>query len=165
MRALVLADTHLGAGQADRLLRVLGDRVRTPSVILHAGDITHPSVLESLAEFAPVHAVLGNNDRGVRLPERVEVEIAGCSIALVHDSGPAGGRGPRLHRCFPSADVVVFGHSHLPWNQVDVGADGHVQHHVNPGSALVRRRAPRRTIAWLELLAGEVVSIEHEPVD
>ena len=165
MRALVLADTHLGAGQGERLLRRLGNRLRVPSVILHAGDITHPSVLEALGEFAPVHAVLGNNDRGVRLPERVEVELAGCTVALVHDSGAASGRGPRLHRWFPTADVVVFGHSHLPWDEVHVSADGHVQRHVNPGSPLVRRRAPRCTIAWIELLAGRVVSVEHEPVD
>jgi uncharacterized protein len=164
VRALVLADTHLGPGQADRLLERLGDRLRVPSAILHAGDITDVSVLGALAAFAPVHAVLGNNDHGIVLPERRVVELGGCTVAMVHDSGDASGRAARLRRWFPDADVVVFGHSHLPWHETDVRADGHVQHHVNPGSATQRRRAPRCTVAWLELLAGAVVSVEHDPI-
>jgi predicted phosphodiesterase len=93
------------------------------------------------------------------------VEIAACRVAMVHDSGEATGRAARLRRWFPHADVVVFGHSHLPWNETDIRSeDGHVQHHLNPGSATQRRRAPRCTIAWLELRAGRVLSIEHEAV-
>ena len=165
MRALVLADTHLGTEQGDRLVARLGDRLRIASAILHAGDITDPSVLADLSEHAPVYAVLGNNDRGLVLPERRVVDLGGCTVAMIHDSGDAGGRAARLRRWFPDADVVVFGHSHLPWHETDVrAADGHVQHHLNPGSPTQRRRAPRCTVAWLELLGGRVVSIEHEPV-
>ena len=165
MRALVLSDTHLGAGRAEHLVELLGARLRVASAILHAGDVTDDAVLVALARFAPVHAVLGNNDHGLTLPEQLVVELGGCRVAMVHDSGDAAGRGPRLHRWFPDADVVVFGHSHLPWHATDVrAADGHVQHHLNPGSATQRRRAPRCTVAWLELLAGRVVAIEHDPV-
>lgn len=165
MKALVVSDTHLGAGRGDRLVALLGDRLRFASAILHAGDITDASVLTELERFAPVHAVLGNNDIGLSLPVQRVVELGGCRIGMVHDSGDAAGRGARLRRWFPDADVVVFGHSHLPWNQVEVrDEDGHVQHHLNPGSATQRRRAPRCTIAWLDLLDGDVVSIVHEPV-
>ena len=165
MKALVLADTHLGVGQGDRLTRLLGDRLRIAGAILHAGDITDESILAALAPFAPVHAVLGNNDHGVALPERRVIELGGCRVAMVHDSGDAAGRARRLRRWFPDADVVVFGHSHLPWNEVDVRPeDGHVQHHVNPGSATQRRRAPRCTVAWLELRAGKVESVTHDGV-
>ena len=164
MKALLLADTHLHAGQGQKLTALLGDRLRVAAAILHAGDITDASVLADLSPFAPVHAVLGNNDRGIALPERRVVELAGCQVAMVHDSGVGAGRSARLRRWFPDADVVVFGHSHLPWHETNVREDGHVQHHVNPGSATQRRRATRCTVAWLELLAGRVVSVEHDPV-
>lgn len=165
MKALVVADTHLGAGRGERLVSLLGDRLRVASAILHAGDITDASVLAELERFAPVHAVLGNNDIGLDLPVQRVVELAGCQVAMVHDSGDAAGRTARLRRWFPEADAVVFGHSHLPWHVIDVrDSDGHVQHQLNPGSATQRRRAPRCTIAWLELLDGQVISAEHEPV-
>lgn len=165
MSVLVLSDTHIGPGGADRLLRLLGPRLRDAEAILHAGDITDVEVLALLSRFAPTHAVLGNNDHGVPLPAQRIVELHGVRVGMVHDSGDAVGRGPRLHRWFPDADVVVFGHSHLPWNQVDERPeDGHRQLHLNPGSPTQRRRAPRCTVAWLELAGGEVVAARHEPV-
>ena len=119
-------------------------------------------MLVALEQFAPVRAVLGNNDRGMILPDRLVVELDGCAVAAVHDSGPASGRNARLRRWFPQADVVVFGHSHLPWLQVNVRpADGHVQHHVNPGSAIQRRSAPHRSAAVLELHDGVVADLSH----
>ncbi len=133
---------------------LLGERLTRADAILHAGDITDVAVLGALAAFAPTYAVLGNNDHGVALPERRVVDLDGCQVAMVHDSGQAGGRAARLRRWFPDADAVVFGHSHLPWDEVDVDPVGHVQHHVNPGSATQRRRAPRCTVAWLTIEDG-----------
>ncbi|MEY2426707.1 MAG: uncharacterized protein QOI61_2279 [Actinomycetota bacterium] len=162
MKVLLLSDTHLHEGQAGRLVEKLRGQLETADVIIHAGDVTDVSVLTALEEFAPVRAVLGNNDRGMILPERLVVELDGCEVAAVHDSGPAGGRAARLRRWFPQADVVVFGHSHLPWHEIDVRAgDGHVQHHVNPGSAMQRRAAPRHTAAVLELRDGLVADVSH----
>jgi len=164
-RVLLLADTHLGADQASRLLDALAGRQSAARAILHAGDVTDASVLGVLEQYAPVFAVLGNNDRTMSLPERLDVDIDGCRFAMVHDSGESAGRGPRLRRWFPDADVVVFGHSHMPWWQTDIRpSDGHVQHHVNPGSAMQRRRAPRRTVAWIEITGGAVTSVEHDPL-
>ena len=164
---LVLADTHLGRGAAGRLLDRIGDELARADVVLHAGDITDASVLEALGGRVPsgrVVAVKGNNDHGVDLPERQIVEVAGCSIGLIHDSGAAAGRTTRLRRWFPSCDLVVFGHSHLPWHEVDVAADGHVQHHLNPGSAMVRRRAPACTVAHVVVDAGRVLDVRHVAV-
>lgn len=162
MNVLVLADTHLGEGQGGRLVEKLGSYLETADVILHAGDVTDESVLKALEEFAPVRAVHGNNDRSLILPERLVVELGGCEVAAVHDSGPASGRTSRLRRWFPEADVVVFGHSHIPWHEIDVRpADGHVQHHVNPGSATQRRSAPRHTAAVLQLHDGAVTGVSH----
>lgn len=166
VRALVLADTHLGPGQAQRLIERLPRALTRADAILHAGDVTDLGVLDALSAHAPVHAVLGNNDRGVvlpeRLPERLIVRLGGCEVAMVHDSGPSAGRATRLRRWFPDADVVVFGHSHIPWHQTHVlEQSGHVQHHLNPGSAMQHRQQPRCTVAWLELGDGRVVDVRH----
>ncbi len=162
MNVLVLADSHMGEGQGARLVERLCGHLEAADVIIHAGDVVDASVLIALEAFAPVHAVLGNNDRGMTLPERLVVELDGCQVAAVHDSGPAGGRTGRLRRWFPDADVVVFGHSHLPLHQIDVRpSDGHVQHQVNPGSAMQRRSAPRHTAAVLQLHDGVVDDVSH----
>lgn len=162
---LLVADTHLGPGRAQVLIDRLGSRLAAADVILHAGDITDGSVLDALRAWADVHAVLGNNDRGLGLPERTILDLGGCSVAMVHDSGPSAGRGRRLHEWFPDADVVVFGHSHIPWNVVDVrAADGHVQHQINPGSATQRRKQPHCTAGWLRLTCGRVEEATIEVV-
>ena len=121
-------------------------------------------MLAALADHAPVHAVKGNNDHGIDLPERVGRHGRGMPFAIVHDSGPATGRTARLRRWFPDADVVVFGHSHLPWHETDVRPDGHVQHHVNPGSAMLRRRAPTCTVAHVVVEGGHVETVRHVAV-
>ena len=164
---LAIADTHLRNGQAERLIDRIGSELRTADVVLHAGDITAMSILDALASHVPavsLHAVRGNNDVGLdQLPERLSVEVDGCVVAMVHDSGPAAGRGDRLRSWFPHADVVVFGHSHLPWHECDV-RDDHVQHQVNPGSAMLRRRAPTCSIARIVLAGGAVTAVRHVPV-
>ena len=164
VRVLVLSDTHTTAHRADHLLERLRPELEEAEVILHAGDVTDASVLDALGGFAPVHAVRGNNDHTVRLPERRVVPVGGCDVGMVHDSGPAAGRAARLRAWFPDADVVVFGHSHLPWHVVDVRDDGHTQHHVNPGSPTQRRMAPTCTVAWLELGGGHVLDVRHSDV-
>jgi putative phosphoesterase len=154
--ALVLADTHMQPGTA----RVLPDDVRrvagTVDAILHAGDVVTRHLLDDLAELAPVHAVLGNNDHSLVgvLPETLQVELGGVTVAMIHDSGPAAGRAGRMRRLFPSADVVVYGHSHIPLDET--GTDG--QRLFNPGSCTERRRAPAHTYGLLDLVDGVVRS-------
>ena len=164
MRVVVLADTHLRRSWPNRRLpdRAV-DLLATAEVILHAGDITQAEHLDDLARHAPVHAVLGNNDPelvGV-LPETLELELAGVRLGMIHDSGPARGRERRLHARFPNAEVVVFGHSHIPWNAP--GEAG--QWLFNPGSPTERRRQPHRTVGILELADGRVVDARIEVVD
>lgn len=168
MNVLLLADTHLRRGQARRLVDRLGAELPRADVIVHAGDITDSSVLEELAHFAPVHAVRGNNDLGSDLqllPERLELDLEGCSVAVVHETGQSAGRARRIRSWFPAADVVVFGHSHIPWTERHVTEAGHVQLHVNPGSAMQARRQPHCTAAWLTLDAGTVAGVSHVVVD
>lgn len=159
-RAVVLADTHIGDASAQRLADAVYVHLEAADLILHAGDILVAGVLEELARFAPVLAVLGNNDRTLVdvLPVTVEVQLGGVAVAVVHDSGPSGGRARRMRRRFPTSDVVVFGHSHQPVDQI--GIDG--QRLFNPGSPTQRRRAPTRTIGILEGIDGQLV--HHEIV-
>jgi putative phosphoesterase len=162
---LLVADTHLRRGDASRLIDRIRPELDHADVIVHAGDITDASVLDELARFAPVHAVRGNNDVAVDLvrllPERACIDVDGCCLAIVHDSGPAVGRTARLRRWFPDADVVVFGHSHIPWHERHTRDDGHVQHHVNPGSAMQRRRQPECSAAEITIAGGEIVDVHR----
>ncbi len=154
VQVLVLSDTHLTATTLDRMPEEVWGMADDADVVLHAGDVVDAAVLHALSDRATVHAVLGNNDRGIRLPEVLQVELAGVPVAMVHDSGPRAGRERRLVRRFPQARVVVFGHSHMPLVQDGEGG----QLLVNPGSPTQRRRQPVHTVAVLDLHDGEVVA-------
>lgn len=158
----VLADTHL-RDDLDRLPGAAWSVIRRADVIIHAGDVVTPHLLDALAAVAPVHAVLGNNDHALvgHLPERLEVEVGGVRLGVVHDAGTRAGRERRVHRWFPDADVVVFGHSHEPLDAE--GVDG--QRLLNPGSAVQRRRQPHRTMAVLVLGGGAVLARDLLVVD
>ncbi|HEX6477109.1 MAG TPA: metallophosphoesterase family protein [Acidimicrobiales bacterium] len=153
----VVADTHIRRGGRRRLPPTAYAVLERADVILHAGDVLDDSLLTELRELAPTHAVLGNNDgelAGV-LASSLVLDLAGVSVAMVHDSGPRRGREPRLRRQFPDADLVVFGHSHEP---VDVVGLDH-QRLFNPGSPTERRRQPSHTMGWLTLADGRIA--EH----
>ena len=153
---VVLADTHIRREGKRRLPDTAYAHLERADVVLHAGDILVQDVLEELAGFAPVHAVLGNNDVELvgLLPETRLLDIDGVRVGMVHDSGPSTGRAGRLRRRFPDADVVVFGHSHIPWDEV--GVDGQLL--FNPGSPTERRAQPHHTLGTLDLRDGRVVA-------
>ena len=160
LRVVVLADTHLHSRPlgAETAIRRLPDsawpHLRKADVILHAGDVLDEGILRELSELAPVHAVLGNNDRSLVgiLPVVSLVELGGVRIGMIHDSGAAAGRARRLRRRFPDADVVVFGHSHAPVDEV--GEDGQLL--FNPGSPTQRRAQPVHSIGELRIVGGVV---------
>lgn len=161
MRAVVLADTHLRDGGGRDLPAPAWRELERADVILHAGDVTGTELLAALRKTATVHAVLGNNDHGIVLPETVVVELAGVRVAMIHDSGPRAGREGRLRRRFPDAQLVVFGHSHIPWDAE--GLDG--QRLLNPGSPTQRRGQPHPTLATVDLDRGRIVATALVPVD
>jgi len=129
------------------------ERIRAAEALIHAGDFSAASVLADLRELCPVVlAVHGNvDDAELRreLPEALEVEIAGRTVAVLHDAGPAKGRLARLRARFPEADAVVFGHSHLPLHEEEGGFQI-----FNPGSPTERRRAPRPSLGLLHPTAS-----------
>ena len=158
LRVLVLSDTHIRRGSPRRLPDSVYDELSAADVILHAGDVVDAELLDELGGFAPTHAVLGNNDHGLFgvLPERLVVELGGVRVGMVHDSGPTAGRPGRLRREFPDADVVVYGHSHVPDDRL--GLDG--QRLFNPGSPTERRAQPLHSYGVLVL--GDSRIVEHE---
>jgi putative phosphoesterase len=163
MRVVVLADTHVRDSGSTALPSRAWEELTSADVILHAGDVVETGLLEQLRRLAPVHAVLGNNDGSLAgvLPETLTLDIDGVAVAMIHDSGPRAGREGRLRRRFPASDVVVFGHSHIPWDQT--GLDGQLL--FNPGSATQRRSQTHRTLGILELAKGQVRRHEIVVVD
>jgi putative phosphoesterase len=154
MEVVVLSDSHLTQG-IDGVAPEVLTAVARADVVLHAGDITSRQALAELEAMAETYAVLGNNDRDLSalLPESRLLELGGVRIAMVHDSGTRAGRPRRLHRRFPDADLVVFGHSHVPVDEV--GEDGQLL--FNPGSPTQRRSQPHRTFGRLRLGGGRVL--------
>ena len=142
--AVVMADTHIprrAGALPGELLAHLGGA----DLILHAGDLLAPLLLEELGAYAPVRAVRGNMDPpDARLPETLEFRFGGARVAMIHDSGPKQGRRNRMRRRFPEARVVVFGHSHIPFMEDE---DGLLL--LNPGSPTDKRRQPRHTFGLL----------------
>jgi putative phosphoesterase len=111
---------------------------------VHTGDFTSVGVLTELERHAPVSAVQGNmDDAGLRaaLPMRAEVELEGLRLGIVHDAGPSAGRHERLLEAFPSCDVIVYGHTHMP--EVARAGEAWI---LNPGSPTERRRAADHTM-------------------
>lgn len=154
MRLAVLSDTHMRDGAARVLPVRAWEVVRSADAVLHAGDVVEGGLLEELRAVGPVHAVLGNNDHALRgvLPEILCETFGGVRMAMIHDSGPKAGREGRMHRRFPDADLVVFGHSHVPWDAP--GVEG--QWLLNPGSPTERRGQPHRTMAVIDAVDGRL---------
>lgn len=162
MRAVLLADTHLRDGGGRQLDDAVLEAASGADVVLHAGDVVGQDLLDELAALALLHVVRGNNDVTLHdLPETVDLDLDGVRVAMVHDAGARSGRPGRLARRFPDADLVVFGHSHLPEDLAEPG----VPRIFNPGSPTQRRRAPTRTYGVLETHAGRITELRHVHLD
>lgn len=156
MQIAVVSDTH-GPRFWKRCPPALVPHLSAADLILHAGDVCVPSVLDELSEFAPVRVVRGNNDSdditSWGAPDRLELALEGVPVGMIHDSGQKTGRLARMRREFPESRCVVFGHSHIPLVERDV--DGFVI--FNPGSPTNKRRQPRATFGWLAIDNGSIV--------
>jgi uncharacterized protein len=165
VRVALISDTHLLPGRRRALPPACLERLRAADLIVHAGDW---SAMEAVALVSglgpPLVGVRGNvEEPAVRaaLPVTAEAEVDGVRIGVVHDGGPGGGRLSRLRRRFPGADAVVFGHSHVPLQEV--AEDGF--RIVNPGSPTDRRRSPRHTMAEIEVAGGRIAAVTFWAVD
>jgi putative phosphoesterase len=122
---------------------------------VHAGDWVSVDLLDALeARATRLVGVYGNNDGPplrARLPEVARVELAGVRVAVVHETGAAAGRERRCAAAYPDVDVLVFGHSHIPWDTIATRTDGSTLRLLNPGSPTDRRRQP--TFTWMTAAA------------
>ena len=141
MRLLVVSDTHVPRRARD-LPEQVWRAVDDADVVVHAGDWVDVALLDRLEERAArLVAVWGNNDGPElrsRLPEVAYADLDGVRLAVVHETGGRAGRERRCATRFPDTDVLVFGHSHIPW---DTTADSGLRL-LNPGSPTDRRRQP-----------------------
>jgi putative phosphoesterase len=145
----VISDTH-GLVREQALAALAGCEL-----IIHAGDIGTPEVLERLREIAPVRAVRGNNDRGVwarSLPLNDVIEIGAHHVYLLHDIAELG-----IDPAAASMAAVITGHSHKPAAEVREGVL-----YLNPGSAGPRRFKLPIAVARLRVSKN---GIEHEIVE
>jgi putative phosphoesterase len=154
-RLLLLADTHLPK-RARALPAEVWNEVESADLVVHAGDWVDAHLLDELqARARRLVGVWGNNDHGTlreRLPEVARVEVEGLRLGVVHETGPAKGREERCSARYPDLDVLVFGHSHIPWDTTS--ATG--LRLLNPGSPTDRRRQPHCTYMTATVDAGSL---------
>lgn len=157
MRLLLVADTHL-----PRRARTLPDavwrEVDSADVVVHAGDWVVPELLDEIEGRARrLIGVYGNNDGPelrARLPELAVEVIEGVRVGVVHETGPTRGREARASARWPDLDLLVFGHSHIPWDSSFAGL-----RMLNPGSPTDRRSQPHCTYLTLTLENGLVTEV------
>lgn len=162
-RLLLLADTHLPK-RARALPDPVWRAVEEADLVVHAGDWVDAALLDELqARAARVVGVWGNNDGAdlrARLPEVARVAVEGIRLAVVHETGPSARREARCDAAFPDADLLVFGHSHIPWDTTTPNG----LRLLNPGSPTDRRRQPVATMMTGIADAGELRSLSLVPV-
>ena len=150
---LLLADTHIPA-RARRLPDAVLEAVDSADIVVHAGDWVDVTTLDLIeTRSARFHGVYGNNDGAElreRLPEVARLVVDGLRFAVVHETGPARRREERMDEAFPDTDVLVFGHSHIPWDTVTPGG----MRLLNPGSPTDRRRQPVCTMMRVEVVSS-----------
>ncbi|MER6572981.1 metallophosphoesterase [Streptomyces sp. NPDC001093] len=158
MRLLLMSDTHLPK-RAKVLPGPLLAELPRADVVFHAGDWVDTATLDLLeSRSRRLIGVHGNNDGPrlrARLPEVAYAELDGLRFGVVHDTGPAQGREARCAARFPDLDVLVFGHSHIPW---DTTAPTGLRL-LNPGSPTDRRRQPHRTYMTATLTDGTLTDV------
>ena len=162
MRLLLLADTHLPTRAKDLPAQVWR-AVDAADLVVHAGDWVSVDLLDRLEERAAVLACWGNNDGPelrARLPEVARVVLEGVRVAVVHETGSRAGREARADLAHPDTDLLVFGHSHIPWDSVSPRG----MRLLNPGSPTDRRRQPVCTYMTLRLQNGVVSDVVLQPI-
>jgi uncharacterized protein len=134
----IISDTHGLLRQAAR------DALRGSDLIIHAGDVGKPEILEALRAIAPVVAVRGNVDTGnwaYRLPKTAIVEAGSARIYILHNL-----RELEIDPAAAGFHIVISGHSHKPSRAERAGVM-----YLNPGAAGPRRFSLPISLARLDL--------------
>jgi putative phosphoesterase len=157
---LLLADTHVPRRARD-LPAEVWSAVAAADVVLHAGDWVDVALLDALeARARRVLGCWGNNDGAelrARLPEVARATLGGVRFAVVHETGQRTGREARCDAAYPDVDVLVFGHSHIPWDTTTPRG----LRLLNPGSPTDRRRQPAGTYVTARVADGALVDVSR----
>lgn len=159
MRIGVLSDTHLHRVSRD-LREIMDHHLSQVDVLFHVGDYTSPVVMEFLSS-KNFHGVHGNMDPvGIRavLPEKKIVELGGFRFGLIHGWGSAAGLEEKVLGQFTDVDVIVYGHSHKPVNDMVQGILL-----FNPGTASGYSSSGVHSIGILECgdtVKGEIIDLD-----
>jgi putative phosphoesterase len=163
VRLLLIADTHVPRRAKD-LPAVVWQEVDACDVVVHAGDWVELSLVDAIASRARLIGCYGNNDGPdvrARLPEVARAEVAGVRLAVVHETGPSTGRDERMASAYADVDLLVFGHSHIPW---DATASTGLRL-LNPGSPTDRRRQPHCTYLTVDVDMGKIHDVQLHRVE
>ena len=163
LRLLFVSDTHV-PHRARALPAQVWTAVESADVVFHAGDWVTAALLDEFElRSRRLIAVYGNNDGPelrTRLPETTSVTLDGVRFSMVHETGPAKRREHRCEALYPDVDVLVFGHSHIPWDTT--GPTG--LRLLNPGSPTDRRRQPFCTYLTANVEGGVLADVRLEEV-
>jgi uncharacterized protein len=158
VKLLLIADTHVPKRARDLPEQVWGE-VDCADVVLHAGDWVDVALLEKIEKRAArLIGCWGNNDGPdlrARLPQTADVTLGGVRFTVVHETGASSGRDERMARRYPDTDVLVFGHSHIPWDSTPTTK----LRLLNPGSPTDRRRQPFCTYMTARIDAGTLTEV------
>lgn len=160
----MIADTHVPTRARDLPARVWAEVARA-DVVIHAGDWIALELLDELeSRAARLIACWGNNDGPqlrARLPERADVTLGGVRFTVVHETGASAGREARMSRLYPDSEVLVFGHSHIPWDTTTPSG----LRLLNPGSPTDRRRQPFCSYMTTSVDHGKVTDVMLHHLD
>lgn len=112
--------------------------------IIHAGDVCQLDILERLNEIAKTFVVAGNNDKSLKLPHELEIELEDCKIYIVHHKLD-------IPQNMNHVDLIIYGHSHKYEYDVREGII-----YLNPGGCGRRRFSLPLTMAFLYLNEGKI---------
>lgn len=158
MRLVLISDTHIPARARDLPARLWAD-IEAADAVVHAGDWVHVDLVDELeARANRLIGCWGNNDGPElrsRMPERADVTLEGVRLTVVHETGTAAGRETRMANLYPDTDVLVFGHSHIPWDTTAAGG----LRLLNPGSPTDRRRQPFCTYMTAVIESGALGNV------
>ncbi|GAB3831918.1 metallophosphoesterase family protein [Kribbella italica] len=158
MKLLLISDTHLPV-RAKKLPEPVWDAVDDADVVIHAGDWVNVELLDELTERARrLIGCWGNNDGPElrkRLPEVARETLDGLRVAVVHETGGKQGRELRAEKAYPDVDLLVFGHSHIPWDTMSPRG----LRLLNPGSPTDRRSQPYCTYQTATITSGRLKDV------
>jgi putative phosphoesterase len=163
MDLVLLADTHVPRRARD-LPDELWAQIDRADAVVHAGDWSDESLLDQLTErAAQLIACWGNNDGDelrARLPEIARATLEGVRLGVVHETGASAGREKRMSAAYPELDMLVFGHSHIPWDTTTPTG----LRLLNPGSPTDRRRQPTPTYMTARISDGRLAEVRVQPL-